>query len=341
MIRTKKFQNISTFNKEKIRGKRILILGGLGMIGSNLACKLVAYDADVTIVDAFIEPFGANLFNIDSIKEKVNLNIADIRDIEAMKVLVKDKDIIFNLAGQVSHNDSIDNPLFDADLNYIGHLNVMENVKKFNPKAKVLFSGSRLQFGLINSIPVDEEHPLNPRTPYALNKTASEEMYKYYNNVHNIPTIVFRIANPYGIRAQMKHSKYSIVNYFIKQSMENATITIFGDGKQIRDYIYVEDLIDAFILASISDQANGETYNIGSGTGTSFIDMVETIVDVVDKGKIKHVPWPNTYLNVETGDYITNISKISLELGWKPTIELRDGIEKTFNYYNKYLKYYI
>ena len=340
MKKTERFQDISTINNEKIRGKKILILGGLGMIGSNLACKFVACDAEVTIVDAFIEPFGANLFNISGIKEKVNLSITDIRDREAMKILVRDKDVIFNLAGQISHNDSIDNPLNDADLNYIGHLNVMECVKQYNPKVKVLFSGSRLQFGSIRSTPVDEEHPLNPRTPYALHKTASEEMYKYYNNVHNIPTIVFRIANPYGIRAQMKHSKYSILNYFIRQAMENSTINIFGGGKQIRDYIYVEDLIDAFILASISDHANGETYNIGSGTGTSFIDMVKTIVNVVDKGKIKHIPWPDDYLNVETGDYITDISKISLGLGWKPRIELRKGIEKTFNYYKKYLKFY-
>jgi len=341
MKKSESFQDVSTINNEKIPGKRILILGGLGMIGSNLACKLVACDAEVTIVDAFIEPFGANLFNISSIKEKVDISITDIRDREAMKILVRDKDIIFNLAGQISHNDSIDNPLFDADLNYIGHLNVMESVKKYNPKAKVLFSGSRLQFGLINSLPVNEKHPLNPRTPYALNKTASEQMYNYYCNVYGIHTVVFRIANPYGIRCQMKHSKYSIVNYFIRQTMQNATIKVFGDGKQIRDYIYVEDLIDAFILASVSDNTSGETYNIGSGTGTAFIDMVETIIDVVDKGKVEYVPWPDDYLNVETGDYITDISKISSGLGWKPRIALRKGIEKTFNYYEKYLKHYL
>ena len=341
MNKTESFQDISTTHNEKIRGKRILILGGLGMIGSNLACKLVACDAEVTIVDAFIEPFGANLFNISGIKEKVNLNIADIRDRDAMKILVRDKDIIFNLAGQISHNDSIDNPLLDADINYIGHLNVMESIKKYNPKATVLFSGSRLQFGLIDSLPVNEKHPLNPRTPYALNKTASEQMYNYYNNVFGIHTVVFRIANPYGIRCQMKHSKYSIVNYFIRQAMQNATIKVFGYGKQIRDYIYVEDLIDAFILASVSDNTNGEIYNIGSGTGTAFIDMVETIIDVVDKGKVKYVPWPDDYLNVETGDYITDISKISLDLEWKPRIELREGVEISYNYYKKYMDYYV
>jgi len=341
MKKTERFQDMSTINNEKIRGKRILILGGLGMIGSNLACKLVACDAEVTIVDAFIEPFGANLFNISGIKEKVNISITDIRDREAMKILVRDKDIIFNLAGQISHNDSIDNPLLDADINYIGHVNVMENIKQYNPKATVLFSGSRLQFGIIDSLPVNEKHHLNPRTPYALNKTASEKMYNYYNNVFGIHTVVFRIANPYGIRCQMKHSKYSIVNYFLRQAMKDATIKVFGDGKQIRDYIYVEDLVDAFILAAVSEHTNGETYNVGSGSGTAFIEMVETIIDVVDKGKVKYVPWPDDYLNVETGDYITDISKISLELEWKPRIELREGVEISYNYYKKYMDYYV
>ncbi len=327
--------------KTKIEGKKILILGGLGMIGSNLASKLVNLEAEVTIVDAFIEPFGANFFNINDFKDKVDVSITDIRDREAMKVLVKDKDIIFNLAGQISHNDSIEDPLLDADLNYIGHLNVMESVRKYNPKAKVIFSGSRLQFGSINTIPVDENHPLNPRTPYALNKTASEQMYKYYYNVYDIQTVVFRIANPYGIRCQMKHSKYSIVNFFIKQAMQNSIIKVFGDGKQIRDYIYVEDLINAFILASINDLSNGETYNIGSGKGTSFINMVEIIIDVVKSGKIEFVSWPNNYLNVETGDYITDITKITSQLKWKPFFEIQEGIQKSYDYYKKYLDYYI
>jgi len=341
MKQHKSFLDVSTINNKNIIGKHILILGGLGMIGSNLASKLVAYGAEVTIADAFIEPFGANLFNIREIKDKVNLSITDIRDREAMKILVRDKDIIYNLAGQISHNDSIDNPLFDADLNYIGHLNVMESVKKYNPKAKVLFSGSRLQFGLIHSLPVNEMHSMNPRTPYAFNKNVCEQMYNYYFNVYGIETVVFRIANPYGIRCQMKHSKYSIVNFFVRQAMENGTINVFGDGKQIRDYIYVEDLIDAFILASISESTSGETYNIGSGSGTAFIDMVKTIIDVVGNGEIEYVPWPDQYLNEETGDYVTDISKISSDLRWKPRVDLKEGIEKSFNFYTKFLKHYI
>ncbi len=189
-------------------------------------------------------------------------------------------------------------------------------------------------------IPVDENHALRPKTPYAFNKTAAENMYLFYSDVYNIPCVCFRIANPYGIRSQMKHSKYSIVNYFIRMAMEDKTITIFGDGEQLRDYVYVEDLAEAFILAAINDDVDGHVYNVGSGVGTKFKDMVKMVVEVVGKGAVAHVPWPDDYLNVETGDYITDLSKISKMLDWHPSLSLRKGIEKTFAYYEKYKAYY-
>jgi UDP-glucose 4-epimerase len=326
--------------KEKLSGKHVMITGGLGMIGSTIANKLVNYDAKITIVDACIEPFGANMFNLKGIRNQVEVSITDIRDKEAMKFLVRDKDIIFNLAGQVSHNHSIDNPFLDADINYIGHLNVMENVRKFNPKAKILFSGSRLQFGPIERNPVDENHPLRPKTPYAFNKSVAENMYRFYYEVYGISSVIFRIANPYGTRCQMKHSYYSIVNFFIRQAMEGKTLTIFGKGEQLRDYIYVEDLADAFLLASINEKANGQIFNIGSGIGTKFKDMVNTVVDVVGKGEVVYVAWPEEYLNVETGDYLTDITKISKMLDWRPLTNLREGIKKTYQFYKHHSDHY-
>ena len=325
---------------EKIRNKRVLITGGLGMIGSTIASKLVNYGAEVTLLDAMIKPYGGNFFNIHDIKEKSKLNIADIRDKEAIKILVQDKDIIFNLAGQVSHNDSLKNTFLDADINYIGHLTVLDALRNYNPKAKILYSGSRLQFGKILSNPVSEDHPLNPLTPYALNKTAAENLYLYYNRVFNIPVVIFRIANPYGPRCQMLHSKYAIINWFIRNAMEDKEIMIFGDGSQMRDYIFVEDLAEAFIIASIEDKASGEIFNVGSGTGTKFKDMVETIVETVGRGKIKYVQWPSDYLNVETGDYITDITKLKNYLNWSPGCGLEDGIKRTFEYYKKFKEHY-
>lgn len=325
---------------EKIMNKRILITGGLGMIGSTIAAKLVEFGADVTLVDALIKPFGGNFFNIQNFKDKIKINISDIRDKESMKILVKDKDIVFNLAAQVSHNDSIQNPFVDTDINYIGHLTVLEAIKNYNPDAKILYSGSRLQFGKILQNPVAEDHPLNPLTPYAVNKTAAENLYLYYHRAFNIPAVIFRIANPYGPRCQMQHSKYSIINWFIRLAMDNKEIQVFGDGNQIRDYIFVDDLADAFISAAFDNRSSGEIFNIGSGVGTKFSDMVKSIVEIVGRGKIKFQPWPEDYLNVETGDYITDITKIKNYLNWSPRFDLKDGIKRTVEYYKKHKEYY-
>ena len=324
----------------KIKNKKVLITGGLGMIGSTIANKLVKSGANVTLVDSLIKPYGANFFNIKEIESHININISDIRDKESIKVLVEDKDVVINLAGQVSHNDSLQNPYLDTDINYLGHLNVLEALKNYNPAAKVLYSGSRLQFGKIISNPVGEDHPLNPLTPYAVNKTAAENLYLYYNRVFNIRVVLFRIANPYGPRCQMQHSKYAIINWFIRNAMEDKNITVFGDGTQTRDYIFIDDPADAFILAAFNDNIKNEIFNIGSGVGTTFKEMVESVVQLVGKGKVVYQPWPQDYLNVETGDYVTDISKISAMLDWKPVVNLKKGIQNTIEYYQKYHSYY-
>lgn len=324
----------------KLSGKKVLITGGLGMIGSTIACKLVSCGAEVTIVDNCMDPYGSNMFNIREIKDRVNINIADIRDKAAMKVLVCEKDIIFNLASQVSHNDSMADPFLDAEINYIGHLNVLESLRRSNSSATILHAGSRLQYGKIEKTPVDEAHPLHPRTPYALNKTAAENMYLFYHQVHGIPCVLFRIANPYGPRSQMSHSKYSIVNWFIRKAMEDETISVYGDGEQVRDYIFVDDLAEAFIRSAVTSECIGEVFNVGRGSGTTFKDMVASVVETVGKGRAEFVAWPSDYVNVETGDYVTDTGKISSFLDWTPRVDLADGIGRTYKYYEKYREHY-
>lgn len=324
----------------KYKDKEVLITGGLGMLGSTIANKLVPLGAKVTLMDAFLEPYGANIFNIKDIYKNVKVNVADIRDVAAVKYLVKDKDVIFNLAGQVSHNDSIEDPYLDTDINYMGHLNVLEACKRINPKAVVIHPGSRLQYGQVNSIPVKEDVPLNPMTPYAVNKTSSENLYLFYYRTYEVPVILFRLANPYGPRCQMKHSKYSIVNWFIRQAFDDKELTIFGDGNQIRDYIFADDVADAFINTAFELSAYGEVFNVGSGKGTSFGEMVEMIVDIIGRGRIKNIAWPDNYVNVETGDFIADIEKISNVLNWNPKVSIREGIEKTVLYYEKYKRHY-
>jgi UDP-glucose 4-epimerase len=321
---------------ESFAEKRILITGGLGMIGSTIARKLVAAGGHVTLVDACIEPYGANLFNIEDVRGRIELNIADIRDRESMKILVRDRDFLFNLAGQVSHNDSLDNPYLDAEINYFGHLNVLECLRRFNRDAVIVHAGSRLQFGRIEHNPVAEEHPLRPRTPYAMNKTAAENAYLFYHEIYGIRSIPVRIANPYGPRSQMRHSKYSMINWFIRQAMEGQQITVFGDGSQIRDYIYVDDLADALIAAAATPACHGASLNVGSGTGSSFRAMVQTVIESVGRGSVAFIPWPETYMNVETGDHITDIRRITTLTGWRPTTDLDAGIRSTVEYYARH-----
>lgn len=326
--------------QKRYSGQEILITGGLGMIGSAIANRAVKWGARVSIMDSCLEPYGANVFNVRNIQDQIRIVRVDIRDKEALQSIVIGKDIVFNLAGQVSHNDSLENPFLDADINYLGHLNVLENLRQHNPRAMVLHAGSRLQFGRIERIPVGEEHPLHPRTPYALNKTAAENMYLFYNQIHGLPCVLFRISNPYGPRSQMKHSKYSMVNWFIRQAMEGKTIRVFGDGEQIRDYIFVEDLAEAFLIAAVHPACRGQVYNVGSGVGTSFKEMAERVVREVGGGSVAYVPWPEQYLNVETGDYVTDIGKFSQATSWTPKTGFEEGVRQTHEYYKEFGSHY-
>ncbi len=311
------------------------------MIGSSLAIRLVQQGAVVRIADKRIPPYGANDFNIREIRDKVEVYPVDIRDRLGMIPLIRGSGIIFNLAGQVSHNDSLNNPLLDTEINYIGHLNVMEIVRRENPDIRVIHAGSRLQYGPIHQLPVPESHPQEPLTPYSLNKSAAENMYLFYHRIHRVPVVLFRIANPYGPRGQMRHNKYCMVNWFLRNAMEGGEITVFGDGKQVRDYIYIDDLVSALALAGINDRVVGQTLNVGSGEGTRFIDMVNLILKTAGSGSCRMVPWPEDYINVETGDFIADISRIQSLLEWKPRVSLEEGIRRTHDYYRIHLRHYI
>lgn len=327
--------------QDKYNEKKILITGGLGLIGSNIAVKLVEMGARVTILDAMLPLYGGNMFNIHDVRDKVYVNIADIRDQSALDFLVKDQQIIFNLAAQVSYTDSQLDPLLDLDINCRGHLLLLDACRRSNPGVKIIFSGSRLEYGQITSQEkVREDHALRPKSFYGIHKVVGEFYHLMYCKLHGIKTVAFRIANPYGIRHHMKHSKYGIVNFFIKKAMENETIEIFGDGCQLRDYIYVEDLVNAMLAAGVSSEADGEVFNLGSGKSVPFIDMAHTVIDVVGRGRIKQVPWPENYSIIEGGDFECDIGKAESRLGWTPLHDLRTGIEKTFRYYEKYRKYY-
>ncbi len=318
------------------RGHRVLLVGGLGLIGSTLAHRLVTLGAHVTIVDARFPQYGGNLKNLEGIGDRVTLRVADIRDETLMRTVVPGQECIVNLAAQVSYTDSVFDPLLDLDINCRGHLLLLELCRKLNPGTKLLFAGSRLQFGRIERIPVAEDHPQLPLMPYGIHKMAAEKYCQMYHRIHGLRTTVLRLANPYGPRQQMKHSKYGIVNWFIRLAMEGGTIKVFGDGRQVRDYVYVDDVATAFLLAGSLPAADGEVFNVGSGIPTSFRQMAEEVVRVVGKGTIELVPWPPDYTNIETGDYVTDITRIKRLLGWAAPTTLAEGIAQTHRYYERH-----
>ena len=326
--------------KSFYKDKKVLITGGLGMIGSSMAQRLVPLGAKVVILDAMLPLYGGNMFNIHDIKDHVDVTIGDIRDTEVVEALVRDKDVIFHLAAQVSYIDSLSEPLLDLDINCRGSLVLLESCKKLNRKAKIVFTGSRMQYGRIAYNPVDEHHPTQPLITYGIHKLAVEKYHQMYFQNYGIPTSVVRISNPYGPRQQMKHGKYGIVNWFIKLAMTDQVIKIFGDGRQIRDYIYIDDIVSALLTVGYSPLADGEIFNVGSGRGVSFMHMVQEIIKHVQKGTVEMVAWPKDYQNVETGDYIANIGKIYGLLGWRAIVDLPKGIQETFDYYLRHRLYY-
>jgi UDP-glucose 4-epimerase len=325
--------------RDTFQGKKALITGGAGFIGSSLAEQLVTLGVQVTVVDALLPLYGGNLFNLEPIKDKVTFIQGDIRDRELMFKLVKDQDYIFDLAAQVSYLDSKDIPFVDLDINCRGHLNVLEAVRQVSPQARVLFASSRLVYGKILTVPVTEDHPTNPLSIYGIHKLTAEKYYRYYHDTFGLDTISVRIPNPYGPRQQMKHNKYSIVGWFLRQALEDKTITIFGDGEQERDYLYIDDIVDAFLALAAKGQA-GEAYNLGTRERVTFVRMVDEILTVAGTGRKNHIPWPTNYEKNETGNYVADTGKIEAATGWEAKVGLREGIRKMVDYYRRHQGHY-
>jgi UDP-glucose 4-epimerase len=322
------------------RDKRVLITGGAGFIGSSLAHALVPLGARVTVVDALLPLYGGNVFNTADIKDAITFVEGDVRDEEVLRSVVEGQDIIYSLAAQASYIDSKTQPFLDLDINGRGHLLMCEAVRELAPKAKILFSSSRLVYGKILTLPVREDHPTNPLSLYGIHKLLAEKYYRYYADTFGLDTVSIRIPNPYGPRQQIKHSKYSIVGWFVRQALEDKPITIFGDGSQERDYLYIDDIVQAFLLLTVRGQ-KGEVYNIGTDERVRFVDMVDTVIGAVGKGSKKHVPWPEHYEKNETGNYVADTAKIEQHTGWKPRVRLAEGIGAMVDYYRKFGQHYV
>lgn len=322
-------------------GKRVLITGGLGFIGSNLAQRLVALGARVEILSSLNPLYGGNTFNLENIEDKIKIVVGDVRDRGLLKELVPGQDFIFDFAAQVRHSESINMPIEDLEVNCLSKLYLLETCRQLNRGVKILFSSSRTVYGKTGPELIGEEHPTNPLGLYSIHKLTAEKYFLTYYKEFGIRCVILRISNPYGERQQIKHSKYSLPGWFVRLAMEDKPIQIFGDGTQLRDYIYISDLIDAMVAIVLLKSSDGEIFNCGSGRTVHFKDMVDTVIRVVGRGKIEYVPWPNEYSAVETGDSELDISKLKRITGWEPKVGLEEGIRRTFDYYSKHKEKYV
>jgi UDP-glucose 4-epimerase len=321
-------------------GRRVLVTGGLGMIGSNLAHALVGAGARVTLLDAMLPLYGGNRFNLHGIEDRVTVEVGDLRDATLVARLVRGQDVIFNLAAQVSYLDSMDDPLLDLDINCRGHLILLEACRRDNREARVIFTGSRLEYGPARTMPVDESHPIDPLMIYGIHKFAGERYHLLYHRQHGVRATALRLTNPYGVRQQMKHGRYGLVNWFVRQAMEGRTITVFGDGRQRRDYIYVADIVDALLRVGLAEATVGGVYNVGAGTPTTFLEMVEAVLETVGRGALAHVPWPPDYPHVDTADFVVDARALRAATGWEPRVGLREGVALTHRYYEAHRRWY-
>jgi UDP-glucose 4-epimerase len=325
---------------DALKGKEVLVTGGLGFIGSNLSIELVRAGAHVTIVDNMLPRQGGNLFNIKDIEDKVKVNFSDVRNELSMNHLVKGKDYIFHLAGQVNHVDSMRNPVQDLDINCRGTLVLLEALRHHNRTARVIFAGTRGEYGSSVKLPVDEDHPTNPMGIYAVTNLTAEKMVLVYDDIFGIKGACLRITNTYGPRHHMAHDEYGVFNWFIRKAIDNEDVPVFGDGRILRDFLYVEDLVECMLRMTDVDAAYGKVFNVGTGVPVSFIDLAKKIVEIAGTGKAIFTEFTQERKEVEPGDYYADISLIKRITGWAPLITLGEGIERTVAFYRKYRKEY-
>ena len=323
------------------RRRRVMITGGLGFIGSNLARALVELGAEVLIVDSLIPDSGANFFNIDGIADRVTVNVADVREQSTLNHLVRSREVIFNLAGQVSHIDSMRDPYTDLEINCRSQLCLLEACRNFNPGIKVVFAGTRQVYGRPDSLPVTEDHLVRPTDVNGINKAAGENYHLVYNHVFGVKACSLRLTNVYGPRQLIKHNRQGFVGWFIRLALEGREIQVYGDGSQVRDFVFVDDAADAFLRAGASDRCNGEVFNIGGVEPIALRDLVALLIDVAGNGTVRYIPWPPDKKVIDIGSFYADSSKFRMAVGWEPRVLLREGLARTCSYYREHVEHYL
>lgn len=317
------------------RDAEVLITGGHGFIGSNLARELVRVGARVTLVDSMIPEYGGNLFNISDIAGQVSSNICDVRDSHAISHLVQGKHFLFNLAGQTSHLDSMSDPKTDLDINAGAQLSMLEACRRNNPSIKVVFASTRQIYGRPRYLPADEDHPLDPVDVNGINKLAGEMYHLLYQRVHGIRTSVLRLTNVYGPGMRVRDARQTFLGVWIRYLLDGEPMIVFGDGAQRRDFNYVDDCVRALLLAGSDPRADGRVYNLGGSEVVSLEELASRLAALAEGGRFQFVPFPAERKAIDIGDYYGDFSRIHAELGWTPEVSLDIGLRKTVDYYRR------
>ena len=321
-------------------GARVIITGGLGFIGSNLARRLVGLGAEVTAIDSLIPEYGGNLFNVEGIGGRLRVNISDVRDMHALRYLVQGGDYLFNLAGQTSHLDSMNDPQTDLAINGTAQLSLLETCRKHAPAIRIVFASTRQIYGKPDYLPVDEKHLLRPVDVNGINKMAGEWYHILYNNVYGLKAAALRLTNTYGPRMRIKDARQTFLGIWIKMVLEGTPIEIWG-GEQLRDFTYVDDCVEAMLLAAVTPAMEGQALNIGGDGVISLKDLAEMLVGVAGTGTAAVKPFPPERKRIDIGDYYADDSRLRAATGWTPTVSMEEGLRRTVAYYRENLPHYL
>ena len=313
----------------------------MGFIGSNLARRLLDHNNQVTVVDSLIPEYGGNLRNLSDVKDRISINLSDIRDKYSIREIIKGQDFLFNLAGQTSHLDSMENPFVDLDINAKAQLSILEACRKNNPDIRIVFASTRQIYGKPSYLPVDENHPLDPVDINGINKIAGEQYHILYHKVHGIASSVLRLTNTYGPRMRIKDARQTFLGIWIRNLLQGIPIQVFGDGKQRRDYNFVDDVIDALLLTATSDDAIGRAYNLGSPAPMSLEETANMMCAQIKGSSYELVSFPEDRKAIDVGDFVCDYSSISEALGWEPKTSFQNGIKSCLDFFKKEIENYI
>ncbi|HEX3724621.1 MAG TPA: NAD-dependent epimerase/dehydratase family protein [Pirellulales bacterium] len=320
-------------------GRSVLVTGGLGFLGSNLAIRLARLGARVTILDSLVPQFGGSYFNIQCVRDLVAVNISDMRDPNSLDILVRDQDYIFNLAGQVSHGDSMRDPQLDLGVNCVSTMNLVEACRKHNPAARMLYTSTRQVYGRPQKLPVSEDHPTLPIDVNGINKLAAEYYHLLYHSTYGIRSTVLRLTNTFGPRQQIRSNRQGFATIFLRLALRGETISLFGGGQQLRDFNYVDDAVEAMLLAITNDACLGRVFNLGSTRAYSLVQFVE-ILKRFCKFKVESIPFPDDKKIIDIGDYYGDFSRFCHATGWQPRVDLEEGLERTVAFYREHKEVY-